>query len=239
MLIYTASGCKTTSETERPQMCTVVSVSGEARYWDGQSNKVHTIRRGDRIPQDSTIQTANGAVIYLATGTRFLNEYSYRPPFFDPPDKVTIYEDSVLKLSKVTLKTVGENRIPDTRLQLLRGAALLDARTKSSAQVPKGEINAPYHEIRGSNVVVRAEHAGIWFSASGITRVLLGNATIERTDQGITKDLSAWQAYDPVTGEISPIEQNYETYSDYFGGGDGILPPTPWVPAYQVPQRVF
>jgi hypothetical protein len=128
LIVCTVPGCVTTSETERPQVCTVVTVSGEARYWDGQSNKVHIIKEGDQIPPGSIIETAKGAGnwVDLATGKRLLTVYSNYPYVFDPPDSLRVNEDSVLKLDKVALKTAGEIRFLDARLYLLRGSILIE-----------------------------------------------------------------------------------------------------------------
>jgi hypothetical protein len=246
------TGCGTTS-TERPQMCTVVAVMGDARYWNGQNNKVHTIKPGELIPPGSTIQTAKGAGnwVDLAMGERLPNMYSSYPPRsqysinpysprFDPADHMRIYENSILTLDKVTLKKVGENQVPDTRLRLLQGAVLFSPMPTSPAQVPKREIVAPYHEFRGSNVVVRAERAIVLFTASGITRVIDGTVSVERTDQGTTKELSAWQEYAPVTGVVSPMgEELKRDMINLIFRGDYLAPTAPPMLRFQVPQRPF
>jgi hypothetical protein len=258
LMAVTVTGCKTTT-TERPQMCTVIAVMGDVKYWDGQSNKAHIIKPGKQIPPGSTIQTAKGAGnwVDLAMGERLPDAYSsyplylgyplpskyptslYNPPRFDPADHMRIYENSILTLSKVTLRKVGENQVPDTRLQLLQGAVLFTMGATSPAQVPKRDIISPYHEIRGSNVVFRAERGIFLFFGSGLTRVIDGTMSVERTDQGITKELSPWQEYDPVTGVISPVgeELKREMINTIFVGD--FAPTASPLPAFQVPQRPF
>jgi hypothetical protein len=147
-----------------------------------------------------------------------------------------IYENSILTLDRVTLRKTGENQVPDTRLRLLRGAVSL---RWAPAQVAKGEMSAPYHEIRGSNVVVRVERGIFFFGASGLTRVIDGTASVERTDQGITKELSGGQQYDSATGVISPIgddirEDIVRTFYPCCTMPIGVPPPS-----YHIPQRPF
>ena len=244
-----AAGCRTTSTTERPQMCTVLAVMGDVKYWESDSNKVHTVRPGKQIPPGSTIQTAKGEGnwVDLAMGKRLPNAYlSYPqrliyPPRYDPADSVRIYENSILTLSKVTLRKVGENQVPDTRLRLLQGSVSFRWGT-SLGHVPKREIIAPYHEIRGSNAVFRAERGIFWLSASGLTRVVDGTASVERTDQGITKELSGLQQYDPVTEVISPVGDEIASDIVRTFYWDCALPtdlPLPSELKFQVPQRQF
>src|SRR4051812_9392424 len=99
-VLFIAAGCKTTSTTERPQLCTVTSLSGTARYWGANSNEMRELKVGDRIPQGSTIQTLFGTGNYvdLATGRRRLLSQPGSGATYDPKDEVRIFENTILKL---------------------------------------------------------------------------------------------------------------------------------------------
>lgn len=233
------TGCATSNGTEHPQVCTVMTLSGGAQYWEGESNKVQTIRRGDQIPPGSTIQTANGPGNYvtLATGEHFLR--SNRRPPTGSGDRVIIYDNSILKLSKTAIRTVGGIRIPDTRMLLLQGSILFDREIKSPAPTSKSEIarteqEKPYFELRSSNIVVRGNCATLWFSASGTTGVLQGLVEVERVDQKVIKEISSSQKYDAVTGEISPVEDDVKRNMLL-----SLHPDFAPAPAFEVPRRPF
>jgi hypothetical protein len=243
LIVCAIVGCKT-SETEHSHVCTVVSVGGEARYWDGQNNKVHVIKNGDQIPSGSTIETAKGMGNYidLAMGKRLSTIYWNYPYVFDPGDSLRVNEDSVLKLEKVILRTVGGNRTLDARLHLLQGSVLIrkigtqqEAFLQAGAAAPsKGTSN---WELRGSNCVVRAEGGGVWFSALGLTRVIWGTATVERIDEKTTTHLTDGQQYDVASGNISVMDERIRMV--FILGPDFAPPAKTQRPRFPIPQRPF
>ena len=247
------TACKTASE---PQMSTVIAISGHARFRDDDGGKWHTLRLGSSIPQGSVIQTDDGPTnaIQLAIGRklRFLDS-PYRPrPAFSEPNHLTLYENSVLKLDRVTAKIVAGKRISDTRLVLFAGRVTWGAGTAPTDCFPDPYPPGPklqtinpqsdksYYEISNSNVVVHAEGAYFSFSPRKWATVLMGTVAIEFTDTGIIKDLFNYQKYDFATDEISKFEINSGSSSspvylwrylpfDSFQEG----------PRFQIPQRPF
>jgi hypothetical protein len=222
LIVCVTAGCKTTSEAETPQVSTVIALSGNARYWDAHSNKVHVVRLGDHIPQGSTIQTdsdpTNAVTLVIGESIRFLPSPVGRDPY--EHNHVKLNQDSVLELNRVAAKTVAEKRISDARLILLGGSAECEAGgqtaidyflSKPTEKGPKLETirpqpNSSYFEIRSSNIVVHAAHAYFFFAPRKSAVVLQGTVAIEFTDTGIVKDLFGFQRYDFVTGEISEFE---------------------------------
>jgi len=253
-VMWEGSGCKTTSEAEIPQTFTVIGISGDARYADDQSKTWRTLKSGNHISQGSVLQTASGAgnAVLLVAGERFVPAIPLDPRPYDHANKLILYENSILKIHKLTLKTLGEKKIWDTRLSLLAGSALCDAHTvwpsDAGIDVPmpagpkvkfiKPEPDKNYYEIRSSNIVVHAEHAVFFLAPSRVTRLVQGAVTIEFADTGATKDLFAPQQYDFATDEISQIDFNPAARGFPSPAWKWLRPRVPQ-PAYEIPQRPF
>lgn len=238
------AGCKTTSASERPNVCTVLSVSGEARCRDGQSNKLHVIKNGDQIPQGSIIETAKGPgnFIDMAMGERLQTVYSNYPRIFDPTDSVRVNEDSVLKLDKVALRTAGKNRILDTRLDLSRGSILIEKIGRlQEPWLQAGLItpipNASHWELRSSSCVLHAQGGAIFFSATGLIRVLWGTAIVERINEKTTTQLTEGQQYDAANGNIGMMDKLLRM--ELLARPDFPPPPETQKPRFIIPQRSF
>jgi hypothetical protein len=84
--------------------------------------------------------------------------------------------------------------------------------------------------------VLHAQGGGVWFSALGLTRVLWGTATVECSNEKITKHLTDGQQYDVVTGDIGLMDK--ELKRDLMLHPDP-LPPELQKPRFQVPHRSF
>jgi hypothetical protein len=207
LLIVAVASCKTTTEAERPQMSRVIGIKGHARYTEDHGNTWHEIKKGHLIPPEAAIQTASGMAnaVTLAVGGRY-------------PDKIVLFDSSILKLEQVTTKTVAGKEIGDMRLLILCGSAVGAAgmawpSDKSflapSAPGPKMESikkqpDQPYYEIKTSNTVVHVQRGLYFLSATGLTRILQGSATLEFTDTGATKDIFAGEEFNPNSGEVGP-----------------------------------
>jgi hypothetical protein len=214
LFVCLSAGCKTTNGTELPQMSTIIGLIGDARYWNDQSDTAHVIKLGDQIPEDSVIQTASGMgnALAVTTGLRGFSAKLDRQRRYVHTDKVILFENSILKLNKIT--TV-RNHVRITRLSLIAGSALCNTamafptgaefEPSDAPKAPAGDTK-PDFEISGANVSVHAEHAVFFIAAGGQIRVAQGKVSLKRTDQTFTKDLSAGQQYDPTTGEISEID---------------------------------
>ena len=229
-------------------------MSGDARCRDGESSAWRVLKLSDHIPQGSEVQTASGAgnAVALAVGKRISSDHANSRQQYNHADKLILYENSFLKIGKLTAKTVGGKKVWDTRLLLSEGSVLCDAGmvwpTDAGLFVPavpgqkvdsiKPEPDRPYYEIRNSNTVVHAQHAVFYFAPSKGISVMMGSVAIEFTDTSLTKDLFASQRYDPATGEVSQIER--ESHPD-----TRPIPIWSWLrpqmngPAYEVPQRPF
>jgi len=230
-------------------------VSGDARYADGQNKTWRILKSGNHISQGSVLQTASGMgnVVLLVAGERFVPATPLNPRPYDHANKLILYENSILKINKLTVKTIGEKKIWDTRLSLLAGSALFDAHTvwpsDAGIDVPmlagpkvksiKPEPDKDYYEIRSSNIVVHAEHAVFFLAPSRVTRLVQGAVALEFTDTGVTKDLFASHQYDFVTGEISQIDFHATIIREFPNPAWNWLRPQVSRPAYEVPHRPF
>jgi hypothetical protein len=117
LLIGVTSGCKTTSETERPQVFTVMNLSGAARYRIGESNAWCTVKLGVHLPQNSVIRTADGLenFVTLAVGKHLAPTMAIDPRPDVKASKLILYENSTLKINKITSITAGGTNIWDIR----------------------------------------------------------------------------------------------------------------------------
>ena len=243
IVVWAVVGCKT-SESEHSQASTVVSMGGEARYWDGQSNKVHVIKNGDQIPPGATIETAKGMGNYvdLAMGKRLPTIYWNYPYAFDPPDSMRVNENSVLKLEKITLRTVGKDRNLDARVHLLQGSISIETLGRWEEPLLQAGVIARNRgksdwELRSSNCVLHTQGDIIWFSALGLARIFSGTATVEGVTEKTTMHLADGQEYEAVTGNIRLMK--VEERLDFILGPELPPPPETQRPRFPVPQRSF
>ena len=240
-IVCAITACKTTSETESPLGCTVVAVGGDAHYRDNRNNKIYAVKVGDYVPPEFTIEVAKGTgnFLDLAVGRHIINRY--RRWLTEPAEYFRINENSIFTFGKVILRKEEEHRVHDISLVLRQGSILFTANSRWIAPHRPGAalpVAKSYWEIRGSNVVLRADDGTIWFNAVGLTLVLSGTATIESIDKK-TLQISRLQRYNPSTGEISPIE--LPGVIDISDGlyPDMFAPYTPPGPRFPVPQRPF
>jgi hypothetical protein len=241
LMTWSLTGCKTTNETERPQVFTVVALFGDANYQTADSDKWHVIKIRDRISPGSVITTASGAGNYLdiiAGEMSFVGGYRKKPL---ASNQLRIYQNSVLKLEKITTKTVAGKKIGDTRLRLLKGAVRGYTGTSTppdqKVETIARRLDRPYYEIRTSNIVVHMQHAGYLFTMSGKTVVAFGAATLEFIDTGETKDLPARHWYDPATGVMNEFDYS-SPYFQFFQEPDFWRSPD-IKPSFELPRRLF
>jgi hypothetical protein len=256
LLLWMGIGCKTTKGIESPQMPVVIGLTGNARYSDGQSDAWHALKAGDKIPPGSIIQTADGVgnAVALTMGEQTRLRNPVTPHAYDHSIKLILYENTVLKFGKITLKTVGARQISDVRLLLVAGSALCNVGMawpmdntglySPTTPDPKIETTKPqpessYYEIRSSNTVVHAEHAVFYFAASGITRSLRGTVALALTDSGSKKDLLPLQQYDPLTGDITQIDTSIPTEFPCPPVWGRFWPKKKNAYWYEVPRRPF
>jgi len=253
-IVCPLTACKTISDTEVPRAYKAAAIDGDARYFEGKSEMPRSLKAGARVPQDTAIQTASGIgnMVMLVPDEAGPMPERTNPRPYDHLDKIMVHENSILKIRKLTLKTVGGKQIRDTRLDLSSGSAFCDVgltwptdndsfwkpgppgpRIKAIQPQP----NASYFEIGSGNMVVHAEHAVFFVSRGGIVKVLDGAVALEFPGPGTTKDVFSGQEYDSNTGEITEFEGRRP---------DWIIPYWDWlrpraaVPhEFQVPQRAF
>jgi hypothetical protein len=253
LLVWAGAGCRTNSEAERPLVSTVIGIGGAARYNNGQSTNWYELKEGAQLPPGSAIQTAVGSLngVCVAIGEHVPQVGANRAGLYRA-DKITIGENSILKLEKVTAKTIAGKNVRDTRMVLLTGTVFGNAGMVWPTDVdvlahpfagPKVEMLKPqpdksYYEIRSSNTVLHVEHALFRFTVSEKILVFEGAAALEFKDKGVTKDLFGPQLYDLETGKISQIDLNYHRH--YWNGGvwDWMQPPMKAAPA-ATPLRPF
>lgn len=256
------AGCKTSSQIDQPQMFTVIGLNGSARYRGEGNNTWRTLKVGDHIPPTSVVQTASTMenVVVLAAGKRLVlaNPIVTRP--YDRADKLFIYNNSVLKINKLTAKTVREKKIWDMRLSLLRGTVLCDAAVtwpaspglfmkitpgpsieagSEKTDFVKPEPNSQYYEIRGSNTVVSTQRGLFVFDSSGMTTLFKGALTLECTDTGVKKNLFALQTYNSDTKQIRQIEIRQLPSPDFSNPMQDLLRDQGQPPTFEVPRRPF
>jgi len=250
------TACKSTSETERAEASTVIGLAGHARYHDSRGEKWRDVKVGSFIPPGSVIQTDEGSTnsVQLSIGRRLQFFHSFFHPDFDDLNHLTLNANSVLKLDRVTAKTVSSKKISDIRLILSMGSAYCEIGHVIGSDVvfppprvlgPKLETITPqpgksYFEIRSGNVVMHAEYADFSFFALKGTSLLSGVAVLEFTDSGTTKDLFSYQTYNFVTGETGEMNFNSTTNSaaDFHWH---YLRTEPFQdgPRFKIPQRAF
>jgi len=187
-IVCAMTACETISDTEVPRAYKVAGIHGDARYFEGQSETPHKLKTGARIFQGTGIQTASGIVneVMLVPDEAGATAERTNPRPYDRLDKIMIRENSILKISKFTVKTVGGKQIMDARLVLSSGSALCnvgltwptdeDSIWKPGPAGPpiksiQPQPNASYFEIGSSNMVVHAEHAMFFVSHGGMVRV--------------------------------------------------------------------
>jgi hypothetical protein len=250
------TGCKTTSTTEVPLSYTVVEKMGDARCFEGYSEVPHDLKVGDRISQGMVIQTASGwgNWVGLMLDTPLKPATPAHSQSRLAADKMRLYENSYLKIEKLTGRTVKGKKIGDTRLVLSAGSLFCDIGTPWPTRIhddsygppgPRMESiqprpDASYFEIKGNNIVVHAEHAVLWFSHSGIARVIQGSVGLELPSTGATKDLLSGQQYDANSDQVSQIEpfrgtDEWPTSPPFW---DWVWPRKPQSDS-NVPQRLF
>jgi hypothetical protein len=241
LLTFAAAGCKTTAKTERQQVFTVFGFMGEARCQAANNDQWHVVKLRERILPGSTITTAPGSGNYLdiMAGEMY--------PVGNPPDiyssnHLRVFENSVLKLEKVTVKKVAGKKIGDTRLRLSKGTVLgcTGAAPPSNQKVGASgnQQDQPYYEISGSNIVARLRQAQYLFSASGRVIVSSGSATLESINSGETKEIPARHSYDPLTGLVSEFDyQSHPMYFQIFMRPD--IARLPEIKPIEVPRRPF
>ncbi len=254
-IVCAVTACKTSSEAE---MSTVVALAGHARYRNGDSGKWRDIRTGSLIPQGSVIQTEEGTTnavkLSLCRRLQFLPSFDH--PDFNDVNHLTLYGNSVLKLEHVTAKTASGKRISDIRLILSKGYVGCNIgylgpqdvfpppRVRGEKlETIKPQPDKSYFEIRSSNIVVHAEHAGsLFFNPSHGAALLSGVAAREFIDTGVIKDLFAYQRCDFVTGEITDFEIKEPSAPTLTAQPDFKflrMEPPEISPRFSVPQRPF
>jgi hypothetical protein len=253
-IVCAISACKTISEIEVPRAYKVAGIDGDARYFEGRSETPRKLKGGDLILQGTALQTASGPgnAVMLVSDEAVIPANRNNQGRYDLLDKVIVHENSVLKISKLAMKTVGKRQITDTRLVLSAGSAFFDVGLTWPTDVDsvwkpgrpgppiksiRPQPNASYFEIEISNMVVHAEHAVFFASRGGVIRVLDGAVALEFPGAGTTKNVFSGQEYDSVTGGINEFAGLRPDWGIPYWNWlrPRITPPPP----YQVPQRPF
>lgn len=222
------------ADTSSQVVAKVIRVKGLARF--STDNKTwQTVKLGDIINPGSVLQTSDKAIVDLLLGQRSAGipttlsggGSSSSAMLYSPEEAtanvVRVFESSVLGIDKLISQQTGADTVEDTQLDLRAGRILgnvkkLSAASKYEVKIPNGVAG-----IRGTVYMI---------SSSGVVDVLAGSvviAVVGADGTVVTKVVSSWHHYDPMTGlltEIAPPQRG-DLIKEYATlGGHGQPPPT-------------
>ena len=224
------------AQTVNQGVATVIRIKGAARYnvagvWHPLDKVGVALKPGTLIQTERT--KGSYVDIILGEGNAPIPSASASTMAYQPSAEqnvVRIWEDSALKIDKLTSLQTGSDVVTETQLDLQRGRIFGTVKKMSAAS--KYEVTIP-------NGVAGIRGTIYELSAVGVIKVLVGSCIMSfvgADGQARTQVVMALQQYDARTGEIIPLPPPLlpgmeHTASECWFGPPGpprwIFPPPP------------